>query len=69
MKKSEAIKKIQLLLESRGYVGNSDDGEVLLEILVDDIGMLPPPGSLTYRDYQYLSGSILDKFHRWEPEE
>ena len=33
MKRSEAVNQIQILLESRGYVGNGDDGEAVMEYL------------------------------------
>lgn len=59
MKKSEAANKIQCFLEARGYCGNSDDGEALIEFLVKDLGMLPP--------FTYLKNlGTLDT--AWEPE-
>jgi hypothetical protein len=42
MKRSEVVNKVQCLLEDRGYVGNSDDGEAVLS-LIEQLGMLPPP--------------------------
>ena len=41
MKKSEMARKIQVFLENRGYCGNCDDGEKLLEYILE-LGMMPP---------------------------
>lgn len=54
MKKSELELKIQVLLESRGYVGNGDDGKAVVDLL-EKVGMLPPSvrfkiGDITYTD-------------------
>lgn len=60
MKKSEAANRIQIFLENRGYCGNSDDGEALVEFLVTELGMLPP--------FTYLKKlGTLDT--AWEPED
>lgn len=42
MKKSEAARKIQCFLENRGYCGNCDDGQALIEFLINELEMLPP---------------------------
>jgi hypothetical protein len=60
MKKSEAAKRIQIFLENRGYHGNSDDGEALIDFLTKEIEMLPP--------FTYLKKiGTLDT--AWEPED
>jgi hypothetical protein len=60
MKKSEAANKIQIFLENRGYCGNCDDGEALVEYIVTELGMLPP--------FTYLKKlGTLDT--AWEPED
>lgn len=41
MKRSEVVRRIQSLLESVGYIGNSSDGEKVLALL-ESIGMQPP---------------------------
>lgn len=53
MKKSEAAKRIQIFLETRGYCGNCDDGEALVDFLVDDLGMSPPPVDL-HDGYEFI---------------
>lgn len=42
MRRSEAANKIQIFLEARGYCGNCDDGEALVEYLIEELQMLPP---------------------------
>lgn len=60
MKRSEAANKIQVFLENRGYCGNCDDGEALVDFLIVELGMLPP--------FTYLKNlGTLDT--AWEPEE
>jgi len=36
MKRSDLVRDIQILLESRGYVGNGDDGDAVVEYLEDN---------------------------------
>lgn len=42
MKRNEVIKEIEILLESIGYVGPSNSGDKVLD-LVEELGMLPKP--------------------------
>lgn len=60
MKKSEAAQQIQVFLEGRGYVGNADDGEKLVEFLIDELGMLPPSTELD---------KLKASDNAWEPED
>lgn len=73
MKRSEAIVKVQVLLENRGYVGNNDDGKAVLDLL-ESIGMLPPPtdidvvtNNLLYCYYYENGRDSQDNL--WEPED
>ena len=62
MKKSEMINKIEKLLESIGYVGPSNSGEKVVE-LIESCGMLPPWCNIScHPDYP------LDA-HVWEGED
>lgn len=42
MKRSEMVNNIEILLESIGYVGPSDSGEKVME-LIESVDMYPPP--------------------------
>lgn len=43
MNKKELANRIQIFLESRGYVGNCDDGEALVEYLIDKCDLMHCP--------------------------
>lgn len=67
MKKSEASNRIQIFLENRGYCGNCDDGEALVEFLVKELKMLPP---FSDRMWQETANTYLEpQPYRWEPED
>lgn len=61
MKRSEMSSNIQILLESIGYIGDSSDGEMVLN-LIEKLGMLPP---LRWRNHGILDASAINE---WEPE-
>ena len=62
MKRSEMVNSIEILLESIGYVGPSDSGEKVMQ-LIEDEGMLPPDNmDLSLDSIEYK------EFHTWEKE-
>lgn len=60
MKRSDAARHIQIFLERRGYCGNCDDGEKLVDFLTIELGMLPPRVELP---------QLGTSDNAWEPEE
>jgi hypothetical protein len=79
MKRSEMANKIQILLESRGYAGNSDDGEAVVT-LIESLGMVPPLNEnwMSMDECVDFYGPSWENdvntyprknVHRWEPED
>lgn len=72
MKRSEAVNKIQVLLETMGYKGSCNDGEEVLN-LIEKLGMLPPTVYLgdsgIIKTTDLLDYSELDYYVAWEDEE
>ena len=53
MKRSEMINKIEILLETIGYVGPSNSGEKVMD-LIEKAGMLPPTESTWHSPVSYI---------------
>lgn len=64
MRKSEMINRIEVLLESIGYVGPSNSGEKVLE-LIENEGMLPPFQGQEWNDRTETSYDLYE----WDFEE
>ncbi len=60
MKRSDAARRIQIFLEARGYCGNCDDGEALVNFLITELEMLPPRIELP---------QLGTSDNAWEPEQ
>jgi hypothetical protein len=60
MKRSDAARRIQIFLEARGYCGNCDDGEALVNFLITELEMLPPRIELPH---------LGTSDNAWEPEQ
>lgn len=60
------VNKIQVLLENRGYVGNSDDGEAVVS-LIEELGMLPPYSEKMFQEC--MKNNKRNGGRIWEPED